>query len=270
MGDVNSQSRVEIIDTHCHLFLIDDEPQAVVDSAQVAGVSALVCAGVDAESSRRSRELADAISGVFATAGVHPHSATDFDGTAGSAIEELLADPRVVAVGETGLDYYRMKSPAEDQRKAFRAHCGLARETGKPIVVHTREAWDDVLAILDEEAVDRVVLHCFSGDGVVAKEAAARRYFCSFAGNISYPKNEGLRQVAAEVPLDLLLVETDSPFLAPQSVRGSDNVPSNVGIVLEAVAEARGENSADVAAATTGNARRAFGLPTFSTTNPPN
>ena len=119
MGDVNSQSRVEIIDTHCHLFLIDDEPQAVVDAARVAGVSALVCAGVDAESSRRSRELADAISGVFATAGVHPHSATDFDGTAGSAVEELLADPRVVAVGETGLDYYRMKSPAEDQRKAL-------------------------------------------------------------------------------------------------------------------------------------------------------
>lgn len=258
---VNSQSRVEVIDTHCHLFLIEDEPRAIVEAAQAAGVAALACAGIDAESSRRSQELADAISGVFATAGVHPHRANAFDASAGSAVEGLLSDPRVVAVGETGLDYYRMESPAEDQRKAFRAHCGLARETGKPIVVHSREAWDDVLAILDEEAVEQVVLHCFSGDAVIAKEAAVRRYFCSFAGNISYPKNGGLRLAAAEIPLDLLLVETDSPFLAPQLVRGSDNMPANVRMVVEALADARGEAAGDLAEATTRNARRAFALP---------
>jgi TatD DNase family protein len=258
---VNSQSRVEVIDTHCHLFLMEGEPRAIVEAARATGVAALVCAGIDADSSRRSQELADAISGVFATAGVHPHSASDFDAFAGSAVEGLLADPRVVAVGETGLDYFRMKSPAEEQRKAFRAHCGLARETGKPIVVHTREAWDDVLAILDEEAVERVVLHCFSGDAVIAKEASARRYYCSFAGNISYPKNGGLRLAAVEIPLDLLLVETDSPFLAPQSVRGSDNVPANIRMVVEALADARSESADDVAEATTRNARRAFALP---------
>lgn len=258
---MNSQSRLEIVDTHCHLFLMDGEPQATVEQARAEGVAAVVCAGIDAESSRRSQELADAVSGVFATAGVHPHSASDFDALAGSAVEELLADPRVVAVGETGLDYYRMMSPPDDQRKAFRAHCGLARETGKPIVVHTREAWDDVLAILEEERVERVVLHCFSGDSVIAKEAAARRYFCSFAGNVSYPKNGELRAAAAEIPLDLLLVETDSPFLAPQSVRGSDNVPANVGLVVDALAEARGEKTTDIAEATTRNARTAFGLP---------
>lgn len=258
---MNSQSRVEIVDTHCHLFLMDGEPRAIVEAADAAGVAALVCAGVDAESSRRSQELADAISGVFATAGVHPHSASEFDAYAGSAVEGLLADPRVVAVGETGLDYYRMSSPADDQRKAFRAHCGLARETGKPIVVHTREAWDDVLAILEEEAVERVVLHCFSGDAIIAKEVVARRYYCSFAGNISYPKNEALRLAATEIPADLLLVETDSPFLAPQSVRGTDNTPANIGLVVEALAEARGEDAARVAEATTRNARAAFALP---------
>lgn len=259
---MNSQSRVEVVDTHCHLFLMDGDPQEIVDAAREAGVAELVCAGVDAESSRRSQELADGIAGVFATAGVHPHGASDFDAVAGSAVEELLADPRVVAVGETGLDYFRMSSPAEDQRKAFRAHCGLARETGKPIVVHTREAWEDVLAILEEESVERVVLHCFSGDAVIAREAAARGYFCSFAGNISYPKNVGLHRAASETPLDHILLETDSPFLAPQPVRGSDNVPANVRMVAEALATARGEDARELAEATTHNARRVFELPT--------
>jgi TatD DNase family protein len=259
---VNSRSRVEIVDTHCHLFLMDGEPGPIVDAARGAGVAALVCAGVDAESSRRSQELADGIAGVFATAGVHPHSAGAFDAYAGSVVEGLLGDPRVVAVGETGLDYYRMNAPADEQRKAFRAHCGLARETGKPIVVHTREAWDDVLSILEDEAVDRVVLHCFSGDAAVAKEVAVRGYYCSFAGNISYPKNDTLRRAAGEIPPELLLVETDSPFLAPQSVRGSDNSPVNVRLVVEALAAARGEDPVDLAENTTRNARAAFALPT--------
>jgi TatD DNase family protein len=258
---VKSQSRVEIIDTHCHLFLAEEEPQALVDAARADGVVAMICAGIDADSSRRSQELADAVAGVFATAGVHPHSASAFDALTGSAVEGLLADPRVVAVGETGLDYYRMESPAEEQRKAFRAHCGLARETGKPIVVHTREAWDDVLAILEEEAVERVVLHCFSGDAIIAKEAGARGYFCSFAGNISYPKNGDLRVAAAEIPVELLLVETDSPFLPPQSVRGSNNVPANARLVVEALAECRGQEAPDIAEATTRNARTVFDLP---------
>jgi TatD DNase family protein len=259
---VNPQSRVEIVDTHCHLFLMEQEPRDIVDAARASDVPAVVCAGIDAPSSYRSRELADALEGVFATAGVHPHGASEFDAAAGSAVEELLADPRVVAVGETGLDYYRMESPADEQRKAFRAHCGLARETGKPIVVHTREAWDDVLKILEQEAVERVVLHCFSGDAQVAREVADRGYFCSFAGNLSYPKNAELRRAAAEVPLDLLLVETDSPFLAPQPVRGSSNAPRNLGMVVEALSEARGAEVDVIAATTTRNAREVFRIPT--------
>jgi TatD DNase family protein len=251
----------ELFDSHCHLFLMDGSPAEAVARARNEGVAGLVCVGIDAESSRRSRELADSLAGVFATAGVHPHTASEFDAAAGSAIEELLADPRVVAVGETGLDHYRLLSPAEDQERAFRAHCALARETGKPVVVHAREAWDDVLRVLDEERAERVILHCFSGDAAVAREAAARGYHCSFAGIITYPGNDKIREAAAAVPPELTLVETDSPFLTPQELRGSDNVPGNVGLVAAAVAAARGQDPAEVAGLTARNAKRVFGLP---------
>ena len=250
-----------MIDTHCHLFLMDGDPAAVAQRARAAGVAGMVCAGIDPASSGRARELADSLAGVFATAGVHPHTASEFDASAGAVVEELLDDPRVVAVGETGLDYYRLKSPADDQQRAFRAHCALAREAGKPVVVHTRDAWADVLRILAEERLDRVVLHCFSGGSAEADEAASRGYFCSFAGNVTYPRSDGLRAAAASIPSDLLLVETDSPFLAPQQMRGGDNAPEHVSVVVRAVAEARGQDPDEVARRTSENARRAFGLP---------
>lgn len=256
------EQRLSLFDSHCHLFMMEGDPAATVAAAKEGGVDGLVCVGIDPESSRRSRELADALPGVFATAGVHPHSANEFDAAAGSAIEELAHDPRVVGVGETGLDYFRELSPVEDQQRAFRAHCGLGRETNKPLVVHTREAWADVLKILEEERVERVVLHCFSGDAAAAREASARGYFCSFAGIVTYPKNTHLLQAAAEVAGDLLLVETDSPFLPPQALRGKENSPGNVRHVVEALAEVRGEEPSEVAERTSSNARRAFGLPT--------
>jgi TatD DNase family protein len=250
-----------LVDTHCHLFLMEGQPATLVAAAREAGVEAVVCAGIDPESSRHSREMADSLAGVFATAGVHPHSASRFDAAAGAVVEELLDDPRVVAVGETGLDHYRMNSPAEDQERAFRAHCALARETGKPLVVHTREAWPEVLRVLADERAERVVLHCFSGGEAEAREASSRGYFCSFAGNLTYPKNEVLRAAAGAVPPDLLLVETDSPFLAPQESRGRDNSPGNVVRVVETLAVIRNESAEDVARRTTENARRAFRLP---------
>ena len=250
-----------LFDSHCHLFLMDGDPSDAVERARREGLAGLVCVGIDGESSRRSRDLADALAGVFATAGVHPHTASGWGAAPGAEIEELVGDPRVVAVGETGLDYDRMRSPAEDQRRAFRAHCSLAREAGKALVVHTRDAWPDVLGILGDEGVEVVVLHCFSGDAEVAREAAERGYFCSFAGNVTYPANGRLREAAAAVPQDLLLVETDSPFLAPQSLRGSDNRPEHVRHVIQAVAEARGEAPDRVATVTAANAGRAFGLP---------
>jgi len=250
-----------MIDTHCHLFMMEGEPQDQVEVAREAGLDALVCVGVDRETSRRSRELADALRGVFATAGVHPNSASEFDDATGAEIEELLSDPRVVAVGETGLDRYRMGAPIEDQERVFRAHCSLAREHGKALVVHVRDAWDDALRVLADESAEQVILHCFSGGPEEAREASARGYYCSFAGPVTYPKNDELRAAAALVPPGLLLAETDSPFLPPQPVRGEPNVPANLGHTIAALAEARGEEPDMIASLTAANARTAFALP---------
>jgi TatD DNase family protein len=248
----------DAVDTHCHLFLMQGEPGELVEAARRAGVGAIVCVGIDPESSRRCVELAESFRGVFATAGMHPHTSSALDPKAGSALEELLANPMVVAVGETGLDFYRMLSPRADQERALRVHAGWAREAGKPLVVHVREAWEATLRILAEERAERVVLHCFSGDEVVARECAARDYFLSFACNVTYPKNEHLRRAAAAVPIDRLLVETDSPFLAPQALRGRDNEPGNVAAAVEELARVRGEDPGAVRAATAANARMAF------------
>ena len=246
------------VDTHCHLFLMDRQPQVVVEEARAAGVDTLICAGIDPESSRRSVELAESLRGVFATAGMHPHTASEMDRTAGNAIEELLGGPHVVAVGETGLDFFRMHSPREDQESNFRLHIAMAREAGLPLVVHVRDAWPEILRLLDEGSAERVVIHCFSGDVDVARECASRGYHLSFAANVTYPKNQHLRDAAAAVSLDRLLIETDSPYLAPQKLRGRDNSPANVIAVIEELARVRGESFETLRDATSVNARAAF------------
>lgn len=246
------------VDTHCHLFLLDGEPGAAIEAARDAGVSTLVCVGIDPVSSRRSVEIAESFRGVFATAGMHPHTASDLDDRAGAELEELLGNPQVVAVGECGLDFYRMHSPVPEQERALRVHVAWSREFDKPLVVHVRDAWPRALEILAEERAERVILHCFSGDVEVARECVARGYHLSFAGNVTYPKNQHLRDAAASVSLDRLLVETDSPFLAPQELRGRDNSPANVVRVAQELALARGEPEAEVLEATARNAAAAF------------
>jgi TatD DNase family protein len=246
------------VDTHCHLFLIDREPAAVVNAARESGVERVICVGVDPETSARSLELAESIAGVFATAGMHPHDAAAFDRHEGARIEELLSHPLVVAVGECGLDFFRMRSPREDQERCLRAHVALSNESGKPMVVHVRDAWPEVLRLLDEGSAERVLIHCFSGDADIARECVARGYWLSFAGNITYPKNEHLRRAAAQVAADKIVAETDAPFLSPQRLRGSDNEPANVIATLEAVAQARGTTLDDAVALTTSNARALF------------
>jgi TatD DNase family protein len=260
MDEENAQPAVEMgaVDTHCHLFLLEGDPAPAIEAARRAGVGRLVCVGIDPTSSQRSVELAESFRGVFATAGVHPHTASELDAAAGNAIEAALGSPQVLAVGETGLDHYRMLSPKDDQERALRFHAGLSRESGKPLVVHVREAWEDVLRILGDEDAHGVILHCFSGDVVLAAECAARGWFLSFAGNITYPRNEHLREAAAAVPGDHLLVETDSPFLSPQSRRGRDNDPANVMLVIEELARVRGETFEEVRASTAQNASLAF------------
>jgi TatD DNase family protein len=260
MGLSNPEPTVQagVVDTHCHLFLVDKEPSLVVEAARSAGVDRVICVGVDPETSGRSLELADSISGVFATAGMHPHDADRFDAEAGARIEELLHDPRVVAVGECGLDFYRMRSPAEDQIRALKVHIALSNESGKPMVVHVRDAWPDVLRVLDEGSAERVVIHCFSGDAAIARECASRGYWVSFAGNVTYPKSEHLRQAARVVDIERIVVETDSPFLAPQKLRGRENEPANAIHAIEEIARVRDEASASVAEATTRAAMAAF------------
>ena len=230
------------VDTHCHLFLLDHEPAQVVETAKAAGVDRLICVGVDPVTSARSAELADSIEGVFASA----------------RIEELLHDARVIGVGECGLDYFRMHSPVEDQIRVLQTHIALSNETGKPMVVHVRDAWPDVLRVLDEGSAERVVIHCFSGDAAIARECAARGYWISFAGNVTYPKNEHLRQAAVAVDLDRIVVETDSPFLSPQKLRGSNNEPANVMLTIAEIARVREDDVEKIVIATAENARSAF------------
>jgi TatD DNase family protein len=260
MGGPNPEPPVQagMVDTHCHLFLVDREPSLVVETARAAGVDRLICVGVDPETSARSLELADSIAGVFATAGMHPHDAASLDASAGSRIEELLHDPRVVAVGECGLDFFRMRSPVEDQIRALKLHIALSNESGKPMVVHVRDAWPEVLRVLDEGSAERVVIHCFSGDAPIARECADRGYWISFAGNVTYPKSEHLRQAARGVDIDRILVETDSPFLAPQKLRGRDNEPANVIHAISEIARVREEDVGSIVEATARNAKAAF------------
>lgn len=260
MSAANLEAPVQsgAVDTHCHLFLLDEEPSHVVDAARAAGVESLICVGIDPQTSRASLELAESLRGVFATAGIHPHTASSFDATAGAEIEEMLSNPLVVAVGECGLDFFRMRSPRTEQERVFGLHISLSREAGLPVVVHVRDAWEAALRLLDEGSAERVVLHCFSGDVEIAGECAARGYFLSFAGNITYPGNGHLREAAAAVPMDRILAETDSPFLSPQPFRGRDNTPANVGAVVEEVARVRGLPIETVRDATTANARAAF------------
>jgi TatD DNase family protein len=259
MGNRNPEEPVQSgsVDTHCHLFLLE-EPSPAIEAARAAGVRTLICPGIDAATSRRSLELAESHRGVFATAGMHPHDASAFDERVGAEIEELLLDPRVVAVGECGLDFFRMHSPREDQERVFRIHIALSREAGAPLVVHSRDAWDAILRLLDEGSAERVVMHCFTGDPEIARECVARGYHLSFAGNVTYPANAHIRAAAVSVPLDRIVVETDSPFLAPQRLRGRDNEPANVIDVVEELARVRGEDVETVREATTANAHEAF------------
>jgi TatD DNase family protein len=246
------------VDTHCHLFLLDQQPADVVETAKAAGVDRLICVGVDPATSARSLEIAETVEGVFAGVGIPPHDAATFDSVASGRIEELLLSPLVIGVGECGLDYFRMHSPIEDQLRCLKVHIALSNDSGKPLVVHVRDAWPDALRVLDEGSAEHVVIHCFSGDAQLARECAARGYWVSFAGNLTYPKNEHLRQAAAALPTERLLVETDSPFLSPQKLRGRDNEPANVVVTIEALAQVRAEPVTSITEAIAANARAAF------------
>ena len=236
------------------------DPEAAVELAREGGLAAIVTIGIDVTTSRRAVGFAERFDDVYATVGLHPHDAATLDDALLGELEELAAHPRVVAVGECGLDFYRDLSPRDAQRRAFSAQIELARRVGLPLVVHVREAGDEAMALLAAEAHDlTVVMHCFSLPQYV-DECNARGYYASFAGNVTYKNAAGLREAAAKIRDDRLLVETDAPFLAPVPNRGNSNVPAWVTHTAALVAEVRGVPAAELAALTTANAQRVFGL----------
>jgi TatD DNase family protein len=212
----------------------------LVEAAYEAGVDRIVTVGTDGASCRASLAAAEDFPQVYAAIGRHPNSATGFDDADLAELAALAAHERCVAIGETGLDYYRDYAPRADQERAFRAQIGLARETGKPLVIHTRAADDDTLSILRAEASGlRVILHCFSMSDRIEECLSHPDWWISFAGNVTYPSAAPLREAALRVPADRLLVETDAPFLAPQAVRGKPNQPAYVAHTATALAVER-------------------------------
>jgi TatD DNase family protein len=250
-----------LVDTHCHLHLLESPPEEVVAEALAEGVGYLVDVGVDLASSRQAVANAARLPQVSATAGVHPHDADGFSDDVLAELRRLLADGRVVGVGETGLDYHYDNSPREAQRAAFAAHVRLARELDRTLVVHCREAFADVLAILEGEgAPPRVVFHCFAGDEAAAARVVEAGWYVSFAGILTFRNAGGLRAACAVVPLERMLLETDSPFLSPHPYRGRPNRPGRVAVTARTVAELHGVPAEEVAAATTATAAEAFGM----------
>jgi TatD DNase family protein len=246
-------------DTHAHLDACEEPARELVSRARAAGVNRIVAVGSGLDSCRETLAIANRESGVWAALGIHPHQAGDPDAERLGELRVLLGDERAVAVGETGLDFYRDYAPRDRQRELFRRQLELAAELGKTVVVHTREADEETAASL--EGFDgTVVLHCFSSPELLPV-ALERGYYVSFAGNVTYPKAEELREAARQISADRLLAETDSPYLSPQPRRGRPNEPANVVHTVAALAEARGEDPEELEARLDANAAAAFSLP---------
>jgi TatD DNase family protein len=248
-----------VTDTHAHLDACAEPAEVLVARARAAGVERIVSVGSGLESCRETLAIARGEAGVWAALGVHPHQAADPDVERLDELRALLMDERAVAVGETGLDFYRDYAPRDRQRDLFERQLDLAAELGKAVVVHSRAAAEETAAAL-EPFPGTVVLHCFSSPKLL-EPALERRYFVSFAGNVTYPKAEELREAARQVPADRLLVETDSPYLSPQPRRGRPNEPANVLHTVAALAEARGDDLEELVARLDANAAAAFSLP---------
>jgi TatD DNase family protein len=253
-----------LVDSHCHLDYLEREGQdlaQVVERARVAGVGQMVTICTKLSEAAHVQAIADRFPAVHCTVGVHPHEAAE-EGIADPApLIEHARHPKVVGIGETGLDYFYEHSPREAQQRSFRAHIAAARETGLPLVVHARDADDDTVAILKEEhrnGAYPAVIHCFTAGPELATAALEMGFMISLAGILTFKKAEVLRDTVRAVPLDSLLVETDSPYLAPVPLRGKENEPANVVHTARALAELKGVSFAELEAATTANFRRLF------------
>lgn len=253
---------LDLFDSHLHLdddaFAADRE--SVLERARALGVRGFVTIGTSLESSRRAIALAEQHPDVYAAVAIHPHDASAVTSEALADLSALAQHPRVVAVGETGLDYYRNFAPKDAQERAFRAHLALAGRMNLPVIIHSRDAHADVLRILAEEAPTRVIMHCFSGSLEVARICLDRGYYLGLGGPLTYRNARRALEVAGFVPPDRLLLETDAPYLPPEPHRGRRNEPSYLPLIAWAAAHARGVAAGTVAEVTTSNVREAFGL----------
>jgi TatD DNase family protein len=249
-----------VVDTHCHLDHCEPPDAQLVQRAREAGLGRLATVGTDGESIERALAAADDHAEVFAIVGRHPHESAGFGEADLEEIERAAGHPKARALGETGLDYYRDYAPREDQRRAFEAQLELAGRLGMPVAIHTRAAEDDTFALLREHAdrLPAVILHCFSAPDRL-EECVERGYLCSFAGNVTYPKAGDLQQSAKDVPAELLLVETDAPFLSPQVLRSKRNEPAFVVHTAHHVAGLRGLSYEELERCVEANAARVLG-----------
>ncbi len=252
------------IDSHCHL---NDEAfqadfGAAIARAAAAGVDQLVVVGCDLPSTVQAVAMAQQYAGVWAAVGIHPHDAKCWDRAAAERITALLTEPKVVALGEIGLDYHYNYSTKEEQLLAFRAQMALARTTGKPVIIHNRDAHQDTLTVLKEQPLGPAggVMHCYTGSGEMAAEFIKCGLYISFAGPITFSNAARLREVAAQVPMERILIETDSPYLTPHPFRGQRNEPAYARLVGEKLAEIKGLPVAEVMRQTAANTRKLFGI----------
>jgi TatD DNase family protein len=268
-----AEPQASLIDTHAHLDFsqFDDDRDQVMERAAAEGVVGVVTVGFDLNSSRQAVAIADGHANVWACVGVHPHEASQVDLEVMNDLRELSDHPKVVGIGEIGLDYYRDRSPREVQRQVFRRELELAAEVGKPVVVHDRDAHQDVIAIVRDwsRAVSSAkgslrpplgVLHCYSGDLAMAEELCQLGFYISVAGPVTYPSAGRLRELASQIPLGRLLVETDCPFLPPHPHRGKRNEPANVKLVAAKMAEIKSISLQEMSDITTQNARTVLRL----------
>jgi TatD DNase family protein len=254
-----------LVDTHCHLDFdsFAEDRDDVVARAAAAGVTRIIVPAIDLDNSRAVLRLAERYEGVYAAVGVHPNSSAGWQDGWLSILRHLAGHEKVVAIGEIGLDYYWDKAPRPAQQQALAAQLALAAELALPVIIHNRDASADVIRLLGVSPLayraNAGVLHSFAADGATAEAALALGFYLGFTGPLTYKKADGLRHIAAQAPLDRILVETDAPFLPPQPVRGRRNEPAYVTYVAGRLAEIRGRQPAEVAQHTTENARRLFG-----------
>lgn len=281
-GGVNSSlftlhSSPKLVDTHCHIEMdeFSEDREDVIQRAREAGIEAIITVGSDLEGNIGSLELSKRYDFIYSSIGIHPHDAKDFTEEIYEQLKEWATEyriqnytlhttrytlnmPKVVAIGETGLDYHYDNSPQDIQREVFRRHLTLAKELGLPVIIHSREAKNDTLEILKESGINRGVLHCFSGDMDMAEKAMGMGFYISIAGTVTFKNAKKIVEIAKTIPDDYLLIETDAPYLTPEPFRGKRNEPAFVKNTAKRIAEIRGESFEDIARITTLNAKQLF------------